>query len=61
MGDDIEGEAILDLKDLKPEEREMFCKKLGGLFDKESQQCLVKIKIDKSEPTKIKILKFDYG
>jgi len=55
----IEGDAILDLKDLDPEDREDFCAKLGGVFDRETNRCMVKITLDKSNPKVVKILKYE--
>lgn len=51
----LEGEAMLDLSDLPPEDREKICNLLGGLYNEKTKSCVVKIKIDNKDPTKIKI------
>jgi len=53
----VEETAVLNLSGLDPKDREEICKKLGGLYDEQSQTCLVKIQIDKMRPIEVKILK----
>jgi len=60
MARKIEGDAILDLSDLEPEERKKLCERLGGIIDEDRGQCLVKISVDPTNPKQIKILKFEY-
>jgi len=53
----LEGEAVLDLSDLPSEERKKICNLLEGVYNEKTKTCVVRIKIDATEPIKVKILK----
>ena len=56
---EVEGSAILDLSKVKEEDKENLCKRLGGIYDKENQQCLVKVKLTDFEKLDLKIIPYE--
>lgn len=53
---EVEGEAILDLSDLRPEDRKKICEKLEGYIDSAGAKCVVRLIVDTTNPKTIKIL-----
>lgn len=50
----MDAELLLDL--LKPEDKEDLCKKLGGMYDKERNRCIIKVIVDEENPNILRVI-----